>query len=109
MQIGHTMTPLSQVFNKLREKGYTEDFEATTGGFVAKHSAKKFLPENLIIRKYYRFEGDSNPDDMSVLYALEAESGEKGIFVDAYGLYANNESEVISELLKKVRVERILS
>jgi len=42
---------------------------------------------------------------MSVLYAMEADSGEKGIFVDAYGLYANNESEIISELLKQVRIE----
>jgi hypothetical protein len=106
MQIGHIMTPLSQVFNKLREKGYNEDFEVTNGGFIGRRSAKKFSPENLIIKKYYRFEGDSNPDDMSVLYAMEADSGEKGIFVDAYGLYANNESEIISELLKQVRMEK---
>ena len=109
MQIGHIMTPLSQVIDKLRSRGYNEDFVATDEGFIGRHSAKKFSPENLIIRKHYRFEGDSDPDDMSILYVMEAVSGEKGIFVDAYGLYANNQSENISELLKKVKVDRNFS
>jgi hypothetical protein len=40
---------------------------------------------------YFRFEGPSNPDDMSILYAIEANDGVKGTLVDAYGTYASPE------------------
>ncbi len=106
MESGNLMTTLSQVINKLKKKGFDEDFEITDDGLVAHKSGKKYFPENLIIKKTYRFEGFSNPDDMSVLYAMRTDDGVKGIFVDAYGTYANNESVSISEFLKKVKIEQ---
>lgn len=39
--------------------------------------------------EHYRFEGASDPDDMSVVHAIEIDGGPKGIIADAYGLYAN--------------------
>jgi hypothetical protein len=43
----------------------------------------------LTIVEHHRFEGMSDPDDSSVVYALEASNGLKGLLVDAYGAYAN--------------------
>lgn len=106
MEIGSIMTSLSEVINILKEKGFDKDFEIVNDHLVALKSGKRYKPEQIIIRKTYRFEGSSDPDDMSVLYAMEAEDGIKGIFVDAYGIYANNESGKISEFLKKVKIER---
>jgi hypothetical protein len=39
--------------------------------------------------EHYRFEGASDPDDMSVVYAIESAGGPKGIIADAFGTYAN--------------------
>jgi hypothetical protein len=38
----------------------------------------------------YRFEGDSNPDDSSIVYAISSNTGLKGTLVDAYGAYSEN-------------------
>lgn len=47
----------------------------------------------------YRFEGDTDPADEAVVYAIESKAGLKGILVNAYGLYANTMSnEIIQKL-----------
>lgn len=66
---------------------------------ICKETGEKFIEEELIIDKFYRFEGDSNPDDMSVLYAMTAISGTKGIIIDAFGTYSDSE---ISAFIKNV-------
>ncbi len=103
MESGHNMSTLSQVIEILRQKGFREDFEMKKGGFTAVTSGTILMPDDIKIIKTYRFEGESNPDDMSVLYAMETDSGVKGILIDAYGTYANNEPEKLSEFLKKVK------
>ncbi len=105
MELGHKMDTLSQIIQMLRNKGYTEDFEMTEKGFAAKKKGTTLSSDKLKIRKVYRFEGESNPGDMSVLYAMESDSGIKGILIDAYGTYAGNESEALSEFLNKVKTE----
>ncbi|HKB86143.1 MAG TPA: hypothetical protein VKD08_08250 [Ignavibacteriaceae bacterium] len=98
------MSTLSQVIEILSKKGFKEDFGMTKDGFTARNSGEVLIPENIKIIKTYRFEGESNPDDMSILYAMETNSGVKGILVDAYGTYAGNEPEKLSEFLKKVKI-----
>lgn len=99
------MDTVSEVIEILRKKGYKDDFEMTKQGFTDKNSGENLLPDQIKIRKVYRFEGDSNPDDMSVLFAMETYSGLKGILIDAYGTYASNESEDLSKFLKQVMIE----
>ncbi len=105
MELGHKMSTLSQVTEILRKKGYNEDFEMTEKGFTATKTGTTLSPEKIKIRKVYRFEGESDPDDMSVLFAMETDEGIKGILIDAYGTYAGNEPEALSEFLKKVKTE----
>jgi hypothetical protein len=38
---------------------------------------------------FFRFEGESDPADNSILYAIETDDGKKGILSDAYGPYAD--------------------
>ena len=54
-------------------------------------SDKEYQPSDLTITKSYRFEGDSNPDDMAVLYLIHANDGEKGMLIDAYGTYSSRD------------------
>lgn len=105
MESGNKMNTLSEVIGLLRQKGYEENFEMGNEGFTAKISGLVLSPENIKIRKVFRFEGESNPGDMSVLYAMETDKGVKGILIDAYGTYAGNENGALAEFLKKVIIE----
>ncbi len=107
MESGHKMTTLSQVTENLRNKGYNEDFEMTDKGFTAKKTGTVLQPDKVKIRRAYRFEGESNPGDMSVLYAMETDDGIRGILIDAYGTYAGNGSDALADFLKEVKTEEI--
>ena len=98
------MTPLSLVIPQVREKGYVNDFEVIETGMLSRQTGEIFKPEDLIIDRVYRFEGNSNPDDMAVLYGITAHSGTKGIVIDAYGTYENAE---LGNFLRHVEVIEI--
>jgi hypothetical protein len=58
------------------------------------HNQGKFYqPEELTIIKTYRFEGDSDPAESSILYLIEANDGLIGYALMAYGMYSNHEDE----------------
>ncbi|HEX2869544.1 MAG TPA: hypothetical protein VHO03_21045 [Ignavibacteriales bacterium] len=99
------MFTLSQTINHLRDKGYTKDFQMTDLGMACKETHEVFKPEEITIERVYRFEGESNPDDMSVIYLMKADSGTKGLFVDAYGAYSSYDGIDLMEFLKKVKRE----
>jgi hypothetical protein len=73
----------------LQRRGYRASFTAEPGGLRLTGSTRLVEPEDVRIREVYRFEGKSDPDDMSVVYALEALDGTRGILIDAYGSYAD--------------------
>ena len=53
-------------------------------------------PERYEILYIYRYEGDSSPDEAAIVYCIESNSGEKGVFVA--GFSANSESEAAKVL-----------
>ncbi|HUH33947.1 MAG TPA: hypothetical protein VLZ28_08325 [Daejeonella sp.] len=75
--------------NALRERGYTYDFDFQNACLHCDLISEKFQSDDLKITEYYRFEGMSNPDDNTVVYAIESNQGQKGILIDAYGAYAD--------------------
>jgi hypothetical protein len=86
------MTTLSTVLERLRQKKIDNEFRWTHEGFNAGRG-KNYNPEDLKIIKTYRFEGESNPSDSSILYIIEANDGLIGYSLDAYGMYSNHEDE----------------
>ncbi len=93
-------TTLSMAMKDASDKGYKEEFKLENG--LAMLEDNNYKADQLTIVKHYRFEGESNPDDMSVLYLLETTDGKKGIIVDAYGTYSE---ENLGEFLKDVKVK----
>lgn len=93
------MKTVVEVINRLREKHYIHDFEVSHHKLICKETGECFDANEVLIDKTFRFEGDSNPDDMSVLFAITCKSDTKGILIDAYGTYANSD---VSEFIKKV-------
>ena len=58
-----------------------------------------YQPKEIIVVNFYRFEGDSDPGDSSILYIIETIDGTKGTLLDSYG--AQN-SGVLSEFMDSV-------
>ena len=96
----HSYPTLSGALNGLKQRGYTEDFNLKENCIVCSTKALELKPEEFYIDEVHRFEGMSNPDDNSVVYAVSSSSGVKGVLVDAYGTYAE---AITPEMAKKLR------
>jgi len=89
----HLMSTLTSVMEKLRQKGFDNEFRWTEAGFTA-GKGRVYQPADLEIIKVFRFEENTDPGDMCVLYLIRAkESGLTGYSLDAYGTYSNHENE----------------
>jgi hypothetical protein len=86
----------------LEHRGFTAEFTIRDGRLRVTHTERSFRPEDVRIRDYYRFEGTSDPDDMSVVYALETSDGTRGVLVDAFGSYAD---PGVGALVGRMRVD----
>ncbi len=73
----------------LKKRGFTANFEFLDQAFRDVDTGRVFTADELTIVEHHRFEGASDPDDMSVVYAIESAGGSKGIIADAFGTYAN--------------------
>jgi hypothetical protein len=73
----------------LTRRGFTEDFRVVDGRLRAIRAGETVRPEDLVIREYHRFEGVSDPDDMAIVYGVEARNGLRGTVVDAFGVYSD--------------------
>ena len=97
------MTTLSGVLEKLRQKKIDNEFKMTPEGFTA-GKGKYYTPEELRIIRTYRFEGESNPEDNSVIYLIEAKDGLIGYSIDAYGAYSDHDGNY-DDFLRKIPVD----
>lgn len=94
---------VTDTLNSLKEEGYVLDFNLESDCVECKSHNIKLYPENFVIDKFFRFEGASNPDDSSIVYAISSKDGVKGTLMDAYGVYANT---LTSEMIEKLKITR---
>jgi hypothetical protein len=99
------MKTMSEIIAKLQGKGYAANFGPSNNVIENVETGKAYKPEDLKIIKIYRFEGESDPDDMGILYVLEANDGSKGTYVDAYGTYGNEDEFAIANFIKQIPQE----
>jgi hypothetical protein len=92
---------LLQAIDGLKSRGYKTDFNLAQNCLVCNHG--KFNVEDFEIVEVYRFEGDSNPSDESVVYGIESNTGLKGVLVSGYGISAEGMS---AEMAKKLHIHR---
>lgn len=104
-QAKENMDTLTETLNRLIDDGYSEEFYMSDLGFKSRSTEEVYKPDELVIKKIYRFEGDSDPADMSVLYKMETTSGAKGYFLHAFGTYGLFDEVEMAEFLKKVKRE----
>lgn len=85
------MTTPVQVIERLRKNNNDNEFRWQKGGLAV--NDKLYTPEQLKIVKTYRFEGNSDPADMAVLYVIKTDDNILGYSLDAYGAYSSHDKE----------------
>lgn len=85
----NNLKPMTELMKEFRDKGYTYDFVMKHKKFINSSTTKDYRPDDITIEEEYRFEGDTNPDDMSILYVIQTALGEKGLAVNGYGVSAD--------------------
>jgi hypothetical protein len=91
---------LAEALNDLKKRGYDADFEMQSNCLYCSDLDLRLYEEEFNVDEVYRFEGDSNPGDSAVVYALTSPTGVKGIIMDGYGASSNNISFEIAMKLK---------
>ena len=94
-----TFDTLVEAINDLKARGYTHDFNIQEEVIECSHSGKRLSHHEFEITETHRFEGDSDPGDEMILYAIESKDGSKGTLVNAFGMYADN---ISSDLVRKL-------
>ena len=92
---------VSEAVNGLKKRGYTLDFNLEKDCLVCHGTQKSLQPSEFEITEVYRFEGNSDPADEAVVYAIESRHGDKGILVNGFGVSAQTAG---GEMVEKLRV-----
>jgi hypothetical protein len=79
------MNTLSEVLQTL-DNNQIPEFRFTGTSFTGGDGIQ-YQSTDLVIIKVFRFEGDSDPSDMSVVYVFETKDRVRGYSVNAYGVY----------------------
>jgi hypothetical protein len=82
-----TMDTERETIAALQAEGYTHEFFIVAEGIQCPECDSEVLaPEDLRIVETHRFEGESDPDDMSIVFAVsEGPCGLKGVLVSSFG------------------------
>ncbi len=78
-------TSLVEAHQDLLTKGYDKNYKVTEAMTMEDGEGHKYSPNQLSIDEFHRFEGDTDPADNSILYAVSANDGRRGTLVDAFG------------------------
>ncbi len=91
---------VSEAVKGLKQRGFSTDFNLGFDHIYCHETPISLKPSEFEITEVYRFEGDSDPADEAVVYAIESKKGEKGILVNGFGISADGASEEMIEKLK---------
>ena len=97
------MDSLVTVLAAIEKLGFQSQFEVNGKNLVSLKTKKHFLSNEVKIVHFYRFEEESNPDDSSILFAIESNNGEKGTLVNGYGTAADTETANFIRNVKSIQ------
>lgn len=91
---------LLEAVNGLQARGYADDLVLAERHLVCDARSLNLDPADFHIDEFHRFEGNSDPEDQSIVYAISSDKhGLKGILVNAYGPDA---SAMTQEMVQKL-------
>ena len=84
-----TYENLVDATNDLLKRGYSANLSLGGDTIDDKEHDIHMGADDFGIDEFYRFEGQSNPSDMSIIYAISSDKYHlKGVLINAYGTYA---------------------
>lgn len=87
----------------LKKRGFATDFNLAFDKIKCSETGICLLPSQFEIVESYRFEGNTDPGDESIVLAVAAKDGSlKGVLVSAYGTYSD---AVSNEMILKLRMQ----
>lgn len=97
-----TYDTVVQALQGLKERGFTLNLNMDFDKLRCHENGLCLNPAEFEVVEVHRFEGDTNPSDEDVVYAIASKDGQhKGVFTSAYGLYADS---VSTEMLQKLTI-----
>ncbi|WP_372752518.1 hypothetical protein [Mariniflexile sp.] len=87
-----------------QNKGFTANFHYQNEKLVNNETKNEYKPNDIFIVAEHRYEGMSDPSDMSILYVIKTSKNEKGTLLLGYGPSADLE---LAEFFKKVPKENV--
>jgi hypothetical protein len=94
-----TYDTVAEAVNGLKERGYSIDFNLEAGKIFCDKTLLSLAPADFEITEFHRFEGNSDPADEAVVYAIESKDGQKGLLVTGFGITAEGIGEEMVEKL----------
>src|SRR4051812_11630133 len=82
------MNSLSMCAAKAIKDGFRENFKVDALGLCGS-SGKHYKSSEIEVVNFYRFEGESDPGDNTILYLIATNDGVKGTLVNGLGAYDN--------------------
>lgn len=92
---------VSEAVNGLKKRGFIVDFNLQENCIVCNND--KFNVDDFEIVEVYRFEGNTDPSDEAIVYAIQSVNGWRGVLVNGYGISADTMS---SEMVKKLSIHK---
>lgn len=92
---------ISEAVSGLKSRKFDVDFNLQENCIVCHR--EKFNVNEFEIVEVHRFEGNSDPSDEAVVYAIESVNGIKGILVTGYGISAEGMG---AEIAKKLSIQK---
>jgi Fe2+ or Zn2+ uptake regulation protein len=92
---------VTQAVTSLKKEGYVLDFNLMGECLVCEHTNTELSPEEFEIDNVFRFEGETDPADEMILFAVSSSKFKvKGLLLNAYGIYADSASDQMISKLK---------
>lgn len=75
--------------NELKTLGYKYEFAFHQSKLINRITKVAYSRNEFVIDQQVRVEGNSDPGDASIIFAITCNDGVKGHFSSAYGIYAD--------------------
>jgi len=80
----HNLKSEKDFIKTYQNKGYTHSYRILNDALVCTKTKNTYTPLDIKIVAAHRFEGLSNPSDMSILYVIETKDANKGTVLANY-------------------------
>ncbi len=90
---------VSEAVNGLKQRGFTLDFNLSENCLICMN--RKYQAQDFEITEVHRFEGETDPADEAVVYAIESNEGTKGVLVTGYGVSAEG---IGADIIRKLKM-----